>query len=238
MAEKAIPNKGWCNAIKKDGEPCGKNGKEQSESGNWYCGIHFKNHQKFEKEDEMKEKPSPGKGGGANTTKNGKKLEDNVQDIFTSNCSSIKTHPKDIPKDQVHKVQDVIIKGVELIRARKGALVRFYDNIYEGSCEEALHGAKEPDDCFINPNTKVFNWIECKAQGQGGSVCEKLQTYSPKIRNLRERYPDYYINYIYVLEPYFRESCPKEIENIMEDNIKIIWSDDENFEEKLLSVIV
>ena len=37
-----------CNGKTAKGEPCSKNGKEQSDSGNWYCGTHFKNYQKFE----------------------------------------------------------------------------------------------------------------------------------------------------------------------------------------------
>ena len=83
----------------------------------------------------------------------------------------------------------------------------------------------------------IIYWIECKVQEVAGSKCEVLQTYNQKIRNLKERYPGYTINYIYVLDSNFRTHCPKEISYMIEDNIKLVWEDDENFEEKLKSVI-
>ena len=178
--------------------------------------------------------------GGANTTANGIKLEEKTRNAYTSNFNMSKI----IWEGGKSKLEEGSFNGDErkLIRALGRAGFKHWDvmNHFSKDNEDyknrGLHGTKEPDDAFIDMVNKNIYWIECKAQADTGSVCEKLQTYTNKIRNLKERYPEYTIKYIYVLDQWFRKKCPWEIKYMIEDNITIVWND-ENFEETLKSVI-
>ena len=177
--------------------------------------------------------------GGANTNANGIRLEKKTRDAYTSICNVVKVLGN---TTSIYKVEEVNFNGRILNRAPEGAF-RTWDKLNEFSKdnkdykERGLHGAKNPDDAFIDKVNNIIYWIECKVQGGAGSKCEVLQTYNHKIRNLKERYPGYTINYIYVLDSNFRKLCPKEISYMIEDNITVVWEDDENFEEKLKNVI-
>lgn len=177
--------------------------------------------------------------GGANTNANGIKLEKKTRDAYTSICNVVKVLVKTTAK---YKVEEVNVNGRILNRAPEGAF-RSWDKLNgfskdnEDYKNRGLHGAKNPDDAFIDMVNNIIYWIECKVQENTGSKCEVLQTYNHKIRNLKERYPGYTINYIYVLDSNFRKLCSKEISYMIEDNITIVWADDDNFEEKLKNVI-
>lgn len=177
--------------------------------------------------------------GGAKTNENGKKLEERVRDYYTSRCSVLKVLEKNKNK---FKVEEVSIDGRIFNRTPEAAFKKW--DILNGFSKDnkdyqnrGLHGTKKPDDALIDMVNKTIYWIECKVQEVAGSKCEVLQTYNHKLRNLRERYPEYTINYIYVLDRNFKKLCPKEISYMIEDNIKIVWGNDENFEERLMSVI-
>ena len=177
--------------------------------------------------------------GGAKTNENGKKLEERVRDFYTSKCSVLKVLEKNKNK---YKVEEVSIDGRIFNRAPETAfrnwdILNGFSKDNEDYKNRGLHGAKNPDDALIDMVDKTIYWAESKVQEVGGSKCEVLQTYNHKLRNLRERYPEYTINYIYVLDRNFKKLCPKEISYMIEDNIKIVWGDDENFEESLMSVI-
>jgi len=178
--------------------------------------------------------------GGSKTNKNGKVLEKIVRSYFSTLLTVLSVLIKNNNK---FKVEEVSIGGRIFIRAPEGAFKRW--DIYNGFSVDnkdyknrGLHGAKNPDDAFIDMNNKVIYWIECKVQEVGGSKCEVLQSYNHKIRNLQERYPGYTINYIYILDQNFRKLCPKEISYIIEDNIKIVWNDDANFEQSLFNLLI
>ena len=178
--------------------------------------------------------------GGSKTNKNGKVLEEKTRDAYTSKCVVVKVLEKTTAK---YKVEVVNLNGRILIRAPEGAFKRWdkmngFSKDVQDYKNRGLHGAKNPDDAFIDMNNKVIYWIECKVQEVGGSKCEVLQSYNHKIRNLQERYPGYTINYIYILDQNFRKLCPKEISYIIEDNIKIVWNDDANFEQSLSSLLL
>ena len=204
--------------------------------------LTFKEIVQIEQNKKLMERKKKNKGtgaGGAKTNENGKKLEEKTRDVYTLICDIVKVLEKTTAK---HKVEEVNINGRILNRAPEGAFRR-WDKLNGFSKDDkdyktrGLHGAKNPDDAFIDMVNNIIYWIECKVQEVAGSKCEVLQTYNQKIRNLKERYPGYTINYIYVLDSNFRTHCPKEISYMIEDNIKIVWEDDENFEEKLKSVI-
>ena len=100
---------------------------------------------------------------------------------------------------------------------------------------DKLKGSIRPDDCFINEKDKIINWLECKSQNGPGSVAEKLQTGTKKIRNLKRRFPGWNINYYYILDAYFRKKAKAEIADLDEDGIPYIWNDDQEFEKKILN---
>ena len=68
----------------------------------------------------------------------------------------------------------------------------------------ALHGTKNPDECFVDEENKRIVIIEKKFQQCGGSVCEKLQTCLFKKENYEERFPDYDVEYVYCLSDWLR----------------------------------
>ena len=158
--------------------------------------------------------------GGANTTINGIKLEHKVKNTIDS-----KSLVLNVEKTKAKfKILNVEINKKEYKRTQQTGFRRWdLENNFSKSLDDyknkSLHGAKAPDDCLINEKEKIINWVECKSQSKGGSKCEVLQTYNQKIRNLKERYPEYKINYIFVLDKLFRNNCSKEISYIIEDNI-------------------
>lgn len=204
--------------------------------------LTFKEIVQIEQNKKLMERKKKNKGtgaGGAKTNENGIKLEEKTRNAYSAMCDSVKVLENNSNK---YKIEEVNINGRILDRAPEGAFRR-WDKLNGFSMDDkdytkrGLHGAKNPDDAFIDRVNKIIYWIECKVQEVAGSKCEVLQTYNHKIRNLKERYPGYTINYIYVLDCNFRKHCPKEISYMIEDNIEIVWDDDENFEETLKSII-
>ena len=129
--------------------------------------------------------------GGANTTANGIKLEEKTRNAYGAMCDSVKVLENNSNK---YKVEEVNINGRILNRAPEGSFKRWdkingFSKDNEDYKNRGLHGAKNPDDAFIDKVNKIIYWIECKVQEGAGSKCEVLQTYNHKIRNLRERYP-------------------------------------------------
>jgi len=101
-----------------------------------------------------------------------------------------------------------------------------------------LHGTKQPDQWFVRQDTKQCFVIEIKHQNGSGSVSEKLQTATNKLRRIKKMYPDFQILYIYGLSPWFRDNCIAEIEDLGEDNIPYFWGDDINFMDNIVNFIM
>ena len=102
---------------------------------------------------------------------------------------------------------------------------------------DLLHGTKEPDRWFISRVKKIAYIVEIKFQKTNGSVCEKLQTPSVKLRRLMKMYPDFKIYYIYGLSPWFRDQCKAEIEELREDDIPYFWGDSLTFKKEIVDFI-
>ena len=106
---------------------------------------------------------------------------------------------------------------------------------YSDSIE--LHGTKRPDECIIdNANNRIM-FIEKKFQTCQGSVCEKLQTAPFKKTYLNDVIVDYIVEYIYVLSPWFRDNCEKELEYLHKEGIFVLIIDDVDYSEKLNRII-
>ncbi len=181
--------------------------------------------------------------GGANTNINGEKLEKRVRNFMSTEFIRV---GKPIFAGKVSKKTgcQTIIEKVKkndqfYIRAFECGFERWEDKILNKGKKgvDKLKGSVRPDDCFINEKDKIINWIECKSQNGPGSVAEKLQTGTKKIRNLKRRFPGWTINYNYILDAYFRKKAKAEILDLGEDGIPYIWNDDPAFEKKLLNII-
>jgi hypothetical protein len=170
--------------------------------------------------------------GGANTNANGKKLEERIRSTISKNIEVIGPSIE-FRKTKKNKVEDIKYKNKNYIRAPEGAFELYEEKKGESKIPKA-HGAKRPDDAIINKATKIMTWMESKAQTGNGSVTEKLQTATEKIENLRRRFPEWNINYVYILSSYFRKGAPYEISRLKEKNILYIFDDDEDFEIKLM----
>ena len=175
--------------------------------------------------------------GGAQTNINGNKLEVNVRGWYNNNITSKKMLDYSKKKNK-WCVEEVEIDGKKYLHAPEDAF-----KCYEENCEFAnnnitkAHGAKCPDDCFIDLVKKTIHWIECKFQQGSGSVGEKLQTCSEKIINLERRFPGWKINYCYVINTYIKENFRWELERLEEKKIQYVIDDDVDFEKKILNLI-
>lgn len=155
-----------------------------------------------------------GKGaGGKNTNKNGLTFEKNVSiiseiDIYSSN--------------KVMKYFEFSFKDNDkkYIAASQGGLFKYMNEKKEINDKiKPAHGCKKPDECIIDEDTKTIYIIEKKFQQVNGSVCEKIQTAGFKRDHYRKRLPNYQINYIYCLSPWFEKNCETELEYLKEINI-------------------
>ena len=180
--------------------------------------------------------------GGSNTNKNGVKLEDKTRGTIDRNIVTTGeyNHSKYKPGKRKWKIETINHQGEDYIRCPETAFKDFEEIIHASSDKNEpiiakAHGAKEPDDAIINALKKTINWLECKAQNNKGSVAEKLQTSLEKIRNLERRFPGWKINYVYILDSYFREAASYEVSRLDEENIKYIFEDDKDFEKKLMN---
>ena len=66
----------------------------------------------------------------------------------------------------------------------------------------------------------------------------KNYKHQKKIRNLERRYPNKKVHYIYGLAEWFRNNCPAEIDDFIEDNIPHFWGDDKNFKDNIINYII
>jgi len=171
--------------------------------------------------------------GGANTNINGVKLEDQVRTTISKNIEVIKSEET----DNKWKIEMVMIEGNEYIRAPEYAFKRYEVRNGTTSINGKLAGTILPDDALINEVKKYINWLEAKRQDGTGSVSEKLQTPNLKKENLKERFPDYDINYIYILDHKFKEIAPAEINYLKKYNVPYIFDNDTDFEKNLLKLI-
>ena len=103
---------------------------------------------------------------------------------------------------------------------------------------EKAHGCKNPDECYIDKESKNMFIIEKKFQQCSGSVCEKIQTPDFKIWQYSRMFPDYNIVYIYCLSEWFKKNCVAELEYLDFKNISYFWGNSETFKDDIISFII
>ena len=164
--------------------------------------------------------------GGSNTNKNG---------LLYENQKDINTEYDIIDENKNYTIIKFKNYDKKFITGTKKQFMKYLDDL-ENKNIKKLHGTKEPDNWFINDNNIFI--LELKFQQCNGSTCEKLQTPEKKIRNLERRYPNKKVHYIYGLAEWFRNNCPAEIDDFIEDNIPHFWGDDKNFKDNIINYII
>lgn len=100
------------------------------------------------------------------------------------------------------------------------------------------HGCKNPDECYIDEESKNIFIIEKKFQQCSGSVCEKLQTPDFKLWQYSRTFPDYNIIYIYCLSDWFKKNCIAELEYLDFKNIPYFWGSSETYKDDIIKFIL
>lgn len=103
---------------------------------------------------------------------------------------------------------------------------------------EKAHGCKNPDECYVDTETKNMFIIEKKFQQCSGSVCEKIQTPDFKIWQYSRTFPNYNIIYIYCLSDWFKKNCVAELEYLDFKKIPYFWGSSETYKDDLIKFIL
>lgn len=166
--------------------------------------------------------------GGSNTNKNGlpyeelTDLDDRITILETSKFSS-KIMFGDNEKTFIKTKQSNLFKCMK-------------DNINKNI--EKAHGCKNPDECYIDKESKNIFIIEKKFQQCSGSVCEKVQTPDFKLWQYSRTFPDYNIIYIYCLSDWFKQNCISEMEYLDFKGIPYFWGNSATYKDDIVSFII
>tara|TARA_B100001758_G_C18361730_1_gene586148 strand:- start:405 stop:1319 length:915 start_codon:yes stop_codon:yes gene_type:complete len=220
----------------KDGDTINKFKENILYNLNFLLNNKISNTNKIEKK-EKKEKRRKNKGtgaGGKKTNKNGLSYEDKVK---------IKENKRykytDIINISNKKIDVVKIDNIQFIKANKRKL-NIYMKQYKKYKNPCPDGCKilQPDDCYIDEKNKIIYIIEIKYQEMSGSVDEKIQSGPCKRYSYNRLYPKYNIKYCYCLNNWYKSEkyyLPREfLEN---NNIKIFWGDDNDYQDNILDWI-
>ena len=124
--------------------------------------------------------------GGANTNLNGLAQEERVMKKF---------------KDEL---------GDKYKCLSKGEFLKFMKPHHSGDKVRA-HGARSPDMVWVNDINKKMVIVEIKYQIVTGSVCEKLSGAIVKRESWQNQYPEWKIEYCFVMNSFLFENCEFEI---------------------------
>lgn len=100
------------------------------------------------------------------------------------------------------------------------------------------HGCKNPDECYIDEESKNIFIIEKKFQQCSGSICEKIQTPDCKIWNYNRTFPGYNTVYVYCLSEWFKQNCIAELEYLDFKNIRYFWGNSESYKDEIINFII
>lgn len=100
------------------------------------------------------------------------------------------------------------------------------------------HGCKNPDECYIDKESKNIFIIEKKFQQCNGSVCEKIQTPDFKVWQYSRTFPGYTIIYIYSLSDWFSKNCIAELEYLDFKNIPYFWGSSKTYKDDIINFII
>ncbi len=108
---------------------------------------------------------------------------------------------------------------------------------YKKTVDKA-HGCKNPDECYIDHQTKIIFILEKKFQQVSGSVCEKIQTSEFKMWQYGRTFPDFRIVYMYCLSDWFKLNCKAELEYLEQKNVPVFWGNDAQYKSKIIDFMI
>lgn len=166
--------------------------------------------------------------GGINTNKNGLCYEE-ITDL-SDNFTVLEDHDfsKKIKFNQYEK---------NFIATKQSGLFKSMKQYINKTIEKA-HGCKNPDECYINEETKTIFIIEKKFQQTAGSVCEKIQTFEFKKWQYSRTFPEWTIVYIYCLSNWFEKNCKAEIQYLKFKQIPLFWGNSNTYKQDIINFIV
>lgn len=168
--------------------------------------------------------------GGANTNANGLPFE---------NMTDLSTHHIIIDEGQFSKtIQFANLNSEKQFIYTKQANFRRYMGDRIDNIIRPLHGARNPDEVYIDEANHNIFIIEKKNQNTSGSKCECIQTAVNKQRNYNRRIPMYNVVYIYCLSSWFRDNCQAELDDLNEDNIPVFWGNEQNYKNDMIHFMV
>lgn len=103
---------------------------------------------------------------------------------------------------------------------------------------EKAHGCKNPDECYIDKESKNMFIIEKKFQQCAGSVCEKIQTADCKLWQYSRTFPEYNIVYMYCLSDWFKDNCKAELEYLEYKKIPFFWGNSKTYKDDIINFII
>lgn len=125
----------------------------------------------------------------------------------------------------------------KFIRTKQSQLFKYMDNYIDKSINKA-HGCKNPDECYIDEESKTIFILEKKFQQVSGSVCEKIQTSDFKIWQYNRTFPEYKIVYLYCISDWFKENCKAELEYLEYKKVQVFWGNDKNYKSKVIDFML
>ena len=166
--------------------------------------------------------------GGSNTNKNGLPYEE-LTDL-NDRLTIIKKN----------KFCDIIkFNGNEKLfsKTKQANLFKYMKDEINKNIEKA-HGCKNPDECYIDEESKNMFIIEKKFQQTSGSVCEKIQGAPFKREHYSRTFPNYNIIYIYCFSEWFKKNCIAELEYLDFKNIPYFCGDSKTFKDDIINFII
>ena len=166
--------------------------------------------------------------GGANTNKNGLPYE-----VLTELNERILLINKGEFSDTIS------FKGYDkkFIKTKQSKFFKYMKDEMDPTIQKA-HGCKNPDECYIDKESKNIFIIEKKFQQVSGSVCEKIQTPDFKLWQYSETFPDYNIIYMYCLSDWFKKNCVRELKYLDIKGFKYFWGSSETYKDDIINFIV
>ena len=113
-----------------------------------------------------------------------------------------------------------------------------YMDAYMDKTVDKAHGCKNPDECYIDHQTKTIFILEKKFQQVSGSVCEKIQTSNFKMWQYGRTFPDFCIVYMYCLSDWFKLNCKAELEYLGQKNVPVFWGNDAQYKSKIIDFMI
>ena len=127
--------------------------------------------------------------------------------------------------------------GPMFILGNKSKLKKYMIAKGEYSNVGDAHGCIQPDECYINEESKTIFIIEKKSQRVQGSACEKIQSADFKKWQYGRLYPNYSIVYIYCLSNWFKDNCKSELEYLAYKGVPVLFGDDADYKTKMIDLL-